>query len=251
MQRPSFQLYPREWLADPELQSASGEAIGLWINACCVMHDCKPYGHLSINNQPMTDAQAASATKFHIKTYKKRMRELIRLGIAKQNSDGFVYSARMINDQTAREYAAQCGSLSLRNPNVPRPKQLRSEGDIPRDIPPGEPSKPSSASAVAFIYNKGSMLGQSAPTESKSNSTSTPADIQPDSQKQGNGEGYSPPAPPISSVPPAPRATLWLDTPEGVARKGKAIDLPAEPGETFEHYRTRIMERLRQLRGDH
>jgi hypothetical protein len=217
------------------------------------MHDCKPYGHLALNNAPMTDEQAARAAQVTLKRYRKAIKELLAKGVARKNDHGIIYSARMVKDESAREYQASCGSLSLRNANVPRPKQLQSARDIPPDIPGGS----SSAFASAFIYNKGSMLGQSATPESeKQSARSTPGytslNSKTEQQPQGNGEGYTPPAPPISSVPPAPRARLpWFASDAGIIAKGKAIDLPPEQGETSEHYRDRIRARLSQLQGDH
>lgn len=258
MKRPSFQFYPREWLTDSNLAACSIESRGLWIALLAVMHGCKPYGHLALNNAPMTDINAAQQTMVPVRTYKRCIAELIAKGVARQNDDGIIYSARMIKDEAAREYQANSGSLSMMNPNVPRPKQFQSKQDTPGDIPPGPSRAVSSAFAVASIYKKGSMLGQSAKNETESkataNATSTPADIQPDSQKQtqGNGEGYTPPPPPISTVPLAPPARMpWFRTADGIMRKGKAIDLPPEDGESSEHYRDRISARLRDLQGDH
>ena len=42
---------------DAALQSCSLAAQGLWMNALCIAHECEPYGHLTINGQPMTVAQ--------------------------------------------------------------------------------------------------------------------------------------------------------------------------------------------------
>ena len=44
--RPAFQFYPESWRTDAELRSCSLAARGLWIDLMCVMHQCKPYGHL-------------------------------------------------------------------------------------------------------------------------------------------------------------------------------------------------------------
>jgi hypothetical protein len=125
------------------------------------MHDCTPYGHLAINNQALTDREAASACKVPLKVYQNRMAELLSRGVARRNDAGIIYSARMVKDEAAREYQASFGRLSLNNPNVPRPKHNAPRRDIPQGIPTGIPDKPSSAFAVASI-NKSDVIRSNA-----------------------------------------------------------------------------------------
>jgi hypothetical protein len=157
MKRPAFQFYPREWLADVELQACSLASRGLWINACSVMHNCTPYGHLTINGAAMTDDEAAQATHSKLGDYKRCIAELLRRGVAKQNEHGIIYSARLVKDEAAREYQASFGRLSLNNPNVPRPKEKATRRDIPHDTPGGGVRLPSSAFAVASINKSGGI----------------------------------------------------------------------------------------------
>jgi len=43
---PAFQFYVKDWLSDPELQSASASTRGIWINALCHMWEAKERGIL-------------------------------------------------------------------------------------------------------------------------------------------------------------------------------------------------------------
>jgi len=43
---PAFQFYVRDWLSDPELQSASCSSRGIWINALCYMWEARERGKL-------------------------------------------------------------------------------------------------------------------------------------------------------------------------------------------------------------
>lgn len=43
---PAFQFYIKDWLSDPELQSASSSSRGIWINALCYMWESQERGKL-------------------------------------------------------------------------------------------------------------------------------------------------------------------------------------------------------------
>lgn len=46
MKRPSFQFYPGDWTANPNLRRCSFAERGIWMELICLMHDQEPYGML-------------------------------------------------------------------------------------------------------------------------------------------------------------------------------------------------------------
>lgn len=157
--RPAFQFYPGDWWRDAGLRSCSIAARGLWVDLMCLMHDGEPYGHLAINNRPLTDVQAASMVGLSLPQYRKLLREIEQAGVSSRTDKGVLFSRRMVRDEHNRKVRAEGGRKSLDNPNVPRPKGHKEgppEGPTegyPSDHPSGDPGggsfDPSPAVAVA------------------------------------------------------------------------------------------------------
>lgn len=109
MKRPSFQFYPADWRKDAALQSCSLEARGLWHEMLCLMHECEPYGHLSVNGRPMRPAQVARLVGITEREYQKLLRELTEAGVPSIAEDGSVFSRRMVKDESLRQLRAAGG----------------------------------------------------------------------------------------------------------------------------------------------
>lgn len=214
MKRPAFQLYPRDWLGDIELQASAPASRGVWINACCVMHSCTPYGHLAINGVAMTDEQAALATKTPIRDYKRAMAELLTKGVAKQNGAGIIYSRRMVKDEALRSLRASFGALSVQNPKVPRPKTVTQAPKRIKDIHHGPPDGPNAVPSPAIALGSNSNL-------------QTSSSVAP------------------STTGSAPVA--WFTTQPGIVAKAKSIGLEIGAGESIESLRDRTRAALKNL----
>lgn len=139
--RPSLQFYPADWLRDPGLRSCSLGARGLWIDMLCFMHEADPYGHLRLNGQDLEASVLARMVGAGRSEVKRALAELENAGVFSKNSQGTIYSRRMINDENLRQKRAQGGIKALENPNVPRPK-VQKEG-YPSGHPSYDPSPPS------------------------------------------------------------------------------------------------------------
>lgn len=110
MKRPSFQFYPAEWRKDVALQSCSIAARGLWVELCCLMHDCEPYGHLTLNGAAMPDAKAAALIPgVTPASYRRMLAELEAAGVPSRLSDGTLFSRRMVRDEGVRNARANGG----------------------------------------------------------------------------------------------------------------------------------------------
>ena len=111
MKRPAFQFYPADWRKDSALQSCSLSAQGLWINLMCVMHECDRYGHLSVNDKPMTTAQISRISGISPKECQKILDELEGAGVFSRLPDGMIFSRRMVKDENLRNVRADAGRL--------------------------------------------------------------------------------------------------------------------------------------------
>lgn len=109
MKRPAFQFYPSDWRRDAALQSCSVSARGLWIELMCVMHDCEPYGVLSVNGKPMSIAQIARLVGEHEKVVGRLLTELEDAGVCSRDDQGRLFSRRMVKDEGVREARASGG----------------------------------------------------------------------------------------------------------------------------------------------
>lgn len=109
MKRPAFQFYPGDWRKDVQLRACSLAARGLWVDLMCVMHECEPYGHLTLNGMPMTPAQVSGQIGVAPATVKKLLDELLSNGVARTTPHGVIFSKRMVDDEKTRNARAEGG----------------------------------------------------------------------------------------------------------------------------------------------
>lgn len=119
MKRPAFQFYPSDWRKDPALSACSLAARGLWIELMCIAHESDNYGHLSINDKPMTSAQLARMVGETPALVAKLLAELEGAGVFSKTEDGIIYSRRMVKDEHIRNTRAAAGKAGG-NPNLVR-----------------------------------------------------------------------------------------------------------------------------------
>jgi hypothetical protein len=160
VKRPAFQFYPSDWLRDPALRSCSLAARGLWTDLLCYMHEGTPYGHLALNGEPITDAQAARMVGTTVATYRKLLQELEASGVSSRDATNVLYSRRMVRDEHVRSVRAAGGHLGG-NPKLMEGRKV--QGKVPRkDILPANlrqtPSSSSSKSSVREEIRVGSDL---------------------------------------------------------------------------------------------
>jgi len=108
---PSFQFYPADWLNDIKLQSCSLEAQGLLVNLMCLMHQSKPYGHLTINGSIPPSKDVAKLLRLHHRTYHTRLKELFLYGVLCRGENDVIFSKRMVKDEHLRQVRRETGKL--------------------------------------------------------------------------------------------------------------------------------------------
>lgn len=89
MRRPSFQFYPGDWSANPNLRRCTFAERGIWVDVMCLMHDQDEYGVL---RWPLKEIAGAVGCKVG------DLQSLVRKGVMKGNDghlgEPFVYVPR-------------------------------------------------------------------------------------------------------------------------------------------------------------
>ena len=147
IKRPSFQFYPGDWLRSTDLRSCSLAAKGLWIDMICLMHEGNPYGYLKVGDKVILPPILARMVGVSLHEIEGYLSELTEAGVCSTDSNGCIFSRRMIKDEEIREKRAAGGPNSQNNPNVPRKKGSPSR--IPLDVSLGVSFGVSPASASA------------------------------------------------------------------------------------------------------
>lgn len=145
MKRPAFQFYPADWRKDTALQSCSLSARGLWIELLCAMHECNPYGILSINDSPMPTSKIARLVGESPAKVKRLLEELETAGVCSRNASGAIYSRRMVHDEHIREVRAAAGKKGG-NPVLLKQKDKQNTNQTGKQSP--TPSSSSSSSEI-------------------------------------------------------------------------------------------------------
>jgi hypothetical protein len=133
-------------------------ARGLWADMLCYMHQGTPYGHLTLPAvsedggkdilRPILTPVLARMVGGTSEDVEGLLAELEHAGVFSRTAEGVVFSRRMVQDEKLRETRASGGANSLKNPNVPRPKDGRKDtfsGSLGESFG-GSPSSSSSSS---------------------------------------------------------------------------------------------------------
>lgn len=98
MGSPWLKFYPTDWQADTALRFCSIAARGLWVEMLCVMHNSEQYGHLLINGQMPNDHAIAIICGVPYDQLPALLGELEKAGVFSRNSNGVIYSRRLVKD---------------------------------------------------------------------------------------------------------------------------------------------------------
>lgn len=129
----------------------------------CVAHESDEYGHLSINNKPMTVQQIARTVGETPAVIGKLVDELEQSCVFSRNDQGSIFSRRMVKDERLRNVRAESGRLGG-NPNLlnQKDKQNTSSKDNQTDKQNLTPSSSSSSSTASTkskpVKNKNTAL---------------------------------------------------------------------------------------------
>lgn len=99
--RPAMLFYPRDWLVDPNLNSCSLCAQGLWIRMLCYMWESEKRGYLMVGNKALHKEQivrliGAGNPEDEVLYW---LSELKDAGVYSVDDEGVIYSRRMVDDE--------------------------------------------------------------------------------------------------------------------------------------------------------
>ena len=164
MKRPSFQFYPGDWTANPNLRRCSFAERGIWMELMCLMHDQEEYGVL---RWPLKEIAQAVGCKV------SDLLDLQRKGVLKGADSGavepFVYvprSGRKDGDPVtlidAQEGPLWYSSRMVKDEHV---RTIRGEGNTPKvaqkQPPKGSPKPPIGETNGATLDPRGSSSSSS------------------------------------------------------------------------------------------
>lgn len=109
LKRPAFQFYPADWRKDAAVQACSMAARGLWHEMLCIMHECQPYGYLTISGAAMSPQQLARLVGEGVKDVSAWLSELEAADVFSRDPEGRIFSRRMVKDERLRVVRAEAG----------------------------------------------------------------------------------------------------------------------------------------------
>lgn len=133
--QPWMKFYPRDWRGDHALRMVSMAARGLWMECICLMHEAKPYGHLVLNGQPVSDDMLSRWAGIPLDQIETLMSELEKAGVLSRTANGVVYSRRMTKDFQR----AKIGSKSAKK-RWSQATEKQQENLVPNGSPSREPT---------------------------------------------------------------------------------------------------------------
>ena len=155
MKLPSFQFYPADWKKDPNLQSVSHAAKGLWIDILCLMFESERRGYLQLNGKPPSNEQLARMVNCSAGEVDRLIAELRDAGVFSESTHKIIFSRRMVRDSQLRDIRGKCGKLGgnpafkkgAKNPYyITKDKQIDKVRDKQKITPSSSSSSSSSSS---------------------------------------------------------------------------------------------------------
>jgi len=108
---PAFQFYPADWRKDPGVQSLDYETRGIWWEIICLLHESDERGVLLLNGNPMPEDALCRLLGLDNQKLTTALTTLLTYGVAKRReSDGAIYSKRMVADENLRQIRKMAGS---------------------------------------------------------------------------------------------------------------------------------------------
>ena len=147
---PAFQFYPGDWLKDPNLRRCTHAAKGVWMDLLCLMFESEERGVLATAGVAWSDDEIALAVGGDRAVVLACVQELTHKGVANRQSNGALYSRRLIRDEHKRRLCVAAGKRGG-NPQLTgtlnRPPKGEPKG--PTKGPPKREPTPSASSSTS------------------------------------------------------------------------------------------------------
>jgi hypothetical protein len=162
---PAMQFYPGDWRKDLAVRSLGYHDRGVWIEMLCLMHESSERGVLLLNGTPMSDETISGILGLDIQIFIISLTKILANGVARRRqSDGAIYSKRMVEDERLCEVRRNAGKLGgnpvllNQNPTTldnqsPTPSSSSSSSITTIPIPLSIGKKKNAISLKTFIEN--------------------------------------------------------------------------------------------------
>jgi hypothetical protein len=111
---PAILFYTGDWLKDPAVRCVCLEARGLWIDMLCLMYESPKRGYLALASGKAVDTQQlARMVGTSRNVVEKLLEELLNCGVYSIDSEGIIFSRRMVADEIQRENKSKAGKIGM------------------------------------------------------------------------------------------------------------------------------------------
>lgn len=124
---PAIQFYPGDWRKDPGVQALDYEHRGVWFEILLLMHESDQRGRLLLNGKPMPEEALARTLGLDKQKLSKIVSTLLEYGVASQDSDGVIFSKRMVKDEDIRQKRAVAGKKGGKRSKPPSKPEAKPE----------------------------------------------------------------------------------------------------------------------------
>lgn len=122
---PAMMFYVGDWLKAPDIQCLSYELKGIWFEMLCFMWESNERGYLKYTNEEL-----ARLLRLPEDLLKQKLEQLFKRGIySVRETDGAIYSRRMVRDQEIREIRKKAGSLGGKQTFAKKFAQAKSQAN--------------------------------------------------------------------------------------------------------------------------
>ena len=108
--KPWMKWFPADWRKDPNVQSCSIAARGLWREALDIMHETPVYGKLCLEDGTSLEPSLPNLAGVPPKLCARLLKELEAHGVPSRDENGILFSRRMVRDHYISEVRSKSGS---------------------------------------------------------------------------------------------------------------------------------------------
>lgn len=156
MSQPWMKFYPRDWRGDQALRAVSIGARGFWMECLCIMHEAKPYGHLTLNGKAIPITVLARMSGVSFEEAETFLSELVHAGVCYLTRAGIHYSKRMVADGAAADKGRKAA-----NSRWSQGTDLFEQNDGPNtQIPDTRSQRPETRKKEGKVYSSGSASSE-------------------------------------------------------------------------------------------
>tara|TARA_Y100000310_G_scaffold310108_1_gene354974 strand:+ start:273 stop:1067 length:795 start_codon:yes stop_codon:yes gene_type:complete len=138
--RPSWQMYPSDWLEDTGLRLCGLAAKGLWVEVLCHAFNAAERGILRSRAKQTLSKTLAKLVSEDVSTTEAALKQLIEFRVCESDGETYIYSRRMVRDEKQRRSKAEAGSRGGKVSRPPSRPRSKSEAKGGSTTPSSSPS---------------------------------------------------------------------------------------------------------------